>query len=273
MSLPPEFAALQGLHCYPSLSAAYASPSAEAVLAVARALQRDFPAGALTAPVASPSGAGTPSPLALPPGGPFATVADVPCLVPRGRCEVDFYEGAVVVRPASAKEPPFLLGAAVNGVFALGTRGKSGPAGATHALVITLATPLMMGKTPHRALGFCDTGAALAKAGPARAALLRAPDAGKLKMPLGGGGGGGGGGSSAGGEGAGAELAALDTLALLKRLLGAVFGTVGEPDRGLFASATGEAGIRGYHKVRRDWSPSPPPTPTHTPTSLPRAAP
>jgi hypothetical protein len=252
--LPPEITTLSHLTCYGHLTAAFTSPSAASVLSLARALPADLPAR--PAP-AAPTASGVSPAVSLPPGGPFATVVDVPCLVPRGRCEVDFYEGTVVVRPASAKEPPFALGGAVNGVFSLSTRGKAGPAGATHALVVTLAAPLMMGKTPHRALGFCDTGAALAKAGPARARLLRAPDVGKLKWPLSGGGGGGSGGGGDASAEVGSELTAPDSLTLLKRLLGAVFGSVGEPDRSLFASATGEAGIRGYHKVR-----PPPPYPS-----------
>jgi hypothetical protein len=193
---------------------------------------------------------------------------DVSCVQPRGKCDIEFWEGGVVFRPrpaaATAAAKAAAAGAAVSGVdggtatpvvvhasnvtgvfyLTAADRYKKGPAGVNHMLVLTLAAPVLVGKTEHRALGMTETGEALTKAGACTIKLRRAPAPAGLRdvSQLGAA-------ALAGGGGAGAPVTGEHRMAVLRSLLGSVLGRVGEADKAIFASSHGDGSVKCYHKV------------------------
>ena len=172
---------------------------------------------------------------ALPTEGPFATVRDVSISAPRGRCDVDFYERVIVIRPRGKGASPLVLDAvSVTGAWSLRARDPASASNAvTQAVVISLAAPVLVGKTPHVAIAFTGDATALAKAGP-QSTRVRAPDMGATRS---------------GAAAAPPPAESPDTIAALTSLVSAVCGTVGTSDKGLFASASGEVCVKCVNKV------------------------
>ena len=257
-------ALLQGKQCCGGLiELAKAHPElAPQLLAIAQCIAADLQAAASSSSssaAAAPGGDGaasssakssTAAPTAaavarLPPG--FATLKDVSCITPRGKHDVEFTESGftlIAKGAAAATTPPVVVPASIaNGVFSLQIKDKykTGPAGITHLVVITLASPVMLGKTPHKAIAFSESGAALAKAGSVSVLVSRPIATAGLKdaKALG----------LASGDGAGASISGEDSFAVLRRLLTSVFGKLGEEDKGVFCSSAGQASVKCYHKV------------------------
>jgi hypothetical protein len=181
-------------------------------------------------------------PAALKPAAPvadvFARLLDVSCGVPRGKHDVEFSENEIRLLSKSTGTTLVVRVASVTGVFALVVqdRYRKGVDGATHAIVLTLSEPVLVGKSPHSVLSFTENGAKLAKSGPCSVELLRPvladrlKDAAALALP-------------------GVLEGLPHSFSALRILLTATCGKIGESDPTVFKSASGVASVPVYNKA------------------------
>lgn len=199
-------------------AASAAAPTPPASASAAAAASAPVPVAASAAPAVA---------IDLP--VPFAVFKDLNCVVPRGKHDVEASEAGLVFRPKTAAAgtggPVFVPASAVTGVFYVSTKANGG---GSH-LVVSLAMPVLVGKTPHKAFAVSEAKATLAKAPVASVPLARGVDVSALRNakalgPL----------LPAGTPPvAGAALSNGEhALGLLKAVCGALFGTVGEVSSG-----------------------------------------
>lgn len=184
---------------------------------------------------------------------PFAMVNDVGCLVPRGKHSISltekgiaFYNSAQAKKQTEDVAPSIIVPTSnVSGVFLLQNPDKYNPSNVSWTIVISLHKPVLVGKTEHSVLGIGESGSVLQKSKAASVTLLRPVEkaalfnAEALESIC----------SNSSALSEGSTLTAKHSMDLLARCFGAIFGRVGEPDKNIFISSTGQTSFRAVHKV------------------------
>ena len=191
---------------------------------------------------------------------PFCTIPDVACVIPRGKMDMEVSEDGFVLRTRpkaksitttsttatdsednSSGTMITVLQKYVNGIFYVTTKDKirQGPAAIQHAFIISLSQPVMIGKTAHSTLTIMDTEANILKLGTnITINCVRNIDNTKVRdyniLDV---------------QATTNTLHANDQTTLLRRIFTSLFGKIGEADKSIFTSASGQTSFPCINKV------------------------